>query len=844
MQQTVIELHPPRTPSQPAHRFRLHLLAAALRGALLSAGLSGVGMAGAQAAEVAKAADAKHSYAIAAGPLSQALYQFASEAGITLSFAPALAEGLLSPGLQGRYALQDGLAALLAGSDLHAIPGATGGYLLRKAGAEAGTAPQVLPAVKVMERRAHDGTTEGSGSYTSRVTSIASKSDQSFREIPQSVSVVTRQQMDDQRLVDISDTLKLTPGIVANRASFNAYNFYSRGFQITSMQIDGGSPLALGAFSYDAQQDMAFYDRMEVMRGASGLLGGIGDPGGIINLARKKPLAERQIITEASLGRWNNRRATVDMTGPLADEGRLRGRAVAVYEQRDYHLDDRSVEKPQLYGVLEADLGRSSLLTVGASYGRQNDNGYGSGLPRYSDGRNIGLPRSASLTQPWAFNDRTASEVFGQFEHQFANRWKLKVNLTHSNMDIISDTAFANGAVDPKTGQGPLWGGGRYEVKNRQDVADISLSGTFAVLGRTHEFLAGVDWQRVKARWGTGKPVDNWAVPADVFHRNAWNPDLDVPLSYVFEPWTQEQKAVYGMLRLHPTDRLHLIAGARASRYSFGQVTYLADEQGVLQLDTDTPFSEPTKLTPYGGVIVDVSDKWSAYLSYSSIFKPQALLKAAPLPGTSLPPIRGKSIEAGLKGELMDGLLNATLSVFDVQRTGTGVQDMRYPYTEYPFAGNCCYLAQGKVTSRGVDMELGGELGTGWQGTAGYTYNQTKDESTHTDYSSITPRHMLKVTTAYALPGALSQWKVGGNAIIQSSTYVAGKVDGKAYDFTQGGYAVVGLMAQYRIDPRWTLSLNVNNLFDRVYYERVGSVTNANYYGTPRNWQLTLRGQF
>lgn len=292
-----------------------------------------------------------------------------------------------------------------------------------------------------------------------------------------------------------------------------------------------------------------------------------------------------------------------------------------------------------------------------------------------------------------------------------------------------------------------------------------------------------------------------------------------------------------------------MIAGARLSRYDFLQQISNADTSGNRTVTSRTEFGEPTKVTPYGGVIYDLNSQWSAYVSYASIFKPQALLKAGPQPGTSLSPVKGKSYEAGFKGELLDGRLNATFSVFNVERTGTGVVDARYPTSRDPWAGNCCYLPQGKVSSRGFDAEIGGEVQPGWQLAAGYTFNQTKDRSTATSYSTITPKHLLKLSTAYRLPGEWSSWQLGGSAHIQSKTSVNGALydanfNASPYAFAEGGYAVLNALVQYRIDPKWTVSLNLNNLLDKVYYERVGTASGGNWYGTPRNAVLTLRGQF
>lgn len=780
-------------------------------------------------------------------PLATALNQFARQAGLQLVFMPALAQDRQAPRIAGTQDVRQALDALLRGSGLRGQ--VEGGTLTVQSAA---TSQGTLAEVRVEARRATDGTTEGTGSYTSRVTSIASKTDQSFREIPQSVSVVTREQLDDRQISDIRDALAATPGITTSKLNFDSSYYYARGFQIDSMQIDGGAPLNIASYTYSTNQDLAFYDRVEVMRGASGLLGGVGDPGGIINLVRKKPLATPQFVVEQSVGRWNNYRTMVDATGPLAADGRVRGRAVLSYEDRDFHVDIQHSRSPKVYGVIEADLTPDTLLTVGGSYGKVKSTGQGGGdVPRYSDGSDIGLPRSTSLTQDWAVGERKDAELFAALEHRFANRWKLKLNLTHTKSDYEGGTAFGYGALDRASGTGVAWyGGGQYVYANTQDVADLSLSGTFQLAGRTHEFLVGADRQRIKSFWNVGySPDANGSVPLDVFNPGAWQPTAAGPTSRRYNPWGQEQYGGYGVLRLHPTDRLHVIAGARVAKYSFDQI-YESLDAGSWSLASGSRFNEPAKTTPYGGVIYDLNRQWSVYASYSAILKPQALSKAGPPPGSSLDPVEGKSYEAGLKGELADGKLNATLSVFNVERTGTAVLDTRYPNSREEWSGNCCYLPQGKVTSRGFDVELGGEVARGWQVAAGYTFASTRDKSTDTAYSSITPKHLLKLSTAYTLPGELSRWKIGGSAHLQSRHYVQDTLydaDYNAlgtYDFTQGGYTVLNAMVQYRIDPRWTLSLNVNNLSDKVYYQTVGYASGGNFYGTPREWLLTLRGTF
>jgi outer membrane receptor for ferric coprogen and ferric-rhodotorulic acid len=786
-------------------------------------------------------------YTVPAGPLAPALRSLASAAGVALIFTEAQTEGKTTAGVSGKLSVQDAFASLLADTGLRLVARDNGSYALAAVATSAAlgaSSTRTLAAINVQARRDQNGTTEGSESYTSRVTSIASKTDQSFREIPQSVSVVTRQQMDDQRIDTVAAAMTAMPGITSARVNAYTSDFYSRGFKITSMQVDGGAPLALGSYTYAPLQDMAFYDRVELMRGASGLLGGTGDPGGIINIARKKPLAERQVIVEATVNSFGGYNGMGDASSPLNEAGSLRGRGVVTYTDQSTFRDNQNSRTPAVYGVLEADLTKDTLLTVGGSYSKHKMTGTGGGLPRTFDGQDFGLSRSTNLTQPWDRVNYETKEVFAQLEHQFANRWKLKLNATHTESAVDATTSFVNGNFQ-HNGTGGTWWGGNYDYGNKQDVVDINLAGPFDFLGRTHELLIGADWQRVQSHWKSGLYPDRGTVPYVIGGPiTSWTPDFNTPFNEIYSPWGQKQVGAYSVLRLHPTDRLHIIAGARVSRYNFDQLITYDLPSGVFE--EPAYFKTATKTTPYGGVIYDFTSQWSGYVSYASIFKPQSLLMSGPpLVGTSLPPIEGKAYEAGVKGELMDGRLNATISVFKVERTGTGVSDPSYTGSFNAWGGSCCYLPQGKVTSQGLDTEIGGEVLPGLQVAAGYTYNNTRDESKNTVFSTITPKHILKLSGAWNLPGQWNKWKVGGSARVQSKAAASNSVwngtSTTVYPFEQGGYAVFNAMVQYRFDPTWTVSLSVNNLFDKWYYDSLGS---NSWYGAPRHATLALRGAF
>lgn len=798
------------------------------------------------------------SFDVPAGSLADALNRFARQAGVELAYPAQITQGKSNTALRGSYDVTEGLSRLLTGT----------GVTYRQTGPKAFTldrGPVVnsetiqLGPVRVEGESgnfASDGikrspsrdpaATEGTGSYTSFLTSVASKDTQTFREVPQSVSVVTRQEIEDQSLLNINDALARLPGL-----TYDGTSYYSRGFGVTSLQIDGGAPLAIGDYVYqDLQQDLAFYDRVEIMRGASGLLGGVGDPGGIINLVRKKPLSKRQFTLNLMAGRWDTYRADVDVTGPITSDGRLRGRAIAVYQTNDSFVDYRSSRKPSAYATLEADIGNNTILTVGGSYAEVNNDGAPPSLPRYSDGIDLKLPRNTNLSNPWAYDDTTAWEAFAQLEHHLANGWKVKVNLMHSDKEVDRIYNYTVGAVDTVTLTGPRYGAGRVRTTNKQNVVDINLGGAFDLFGRSHEFLIGFDYQKVKGTWRNQNLSTNYTVYVDVFDPQPWNPSMtedDYNYRAAYDPWGQEQIGGYGVLRLHPTDRLHVIAGTRVSKYNFFQ--YIETKRGTADwtLSQDVNFKQSAKATPYGGIIYDFADQWSGYFSFSSIYKPQPLVMAGPAPGTSLPPIRGKSYEAGIKGQILDGRLNTTLSFFHVERTGTAVSDPRYEATSSAYDGSCCYVAQGKVTSQGFDVEIAGELLPGLQMLAGYTYNKTEDKSTEKVFSSITPKHTFKLSTAYTLPGALSGWKIGGEALVKSTHYNSGTavVDGASvsYNFTQNGYALINGLIQYSFSDQLSASVNVQNIFDKTYYQALGSTSGNNVYGQPRNVMFTLRAK-
>lgn len=790
------------------------------------------------------------SYALPAGNLDQVLNRFASEAGILLSVDSRLTSGKQSPGLDGSYLIDEALVQLLSGTGL-AFRLENNSVLLISTGTSDIRAGSLNLGESVIVGQGMGQATENSNSYTTWLTSVGSKTPMSLRQTPQSISIISQQMMADQQLTDINDTLRMTPGITVQNSTYRTFDILSRGFKVENFQLDGAAPMALGSslgsFYSSNVYDMAEFDHIEVLRGASALFGGTGDPGGIVNMVRKRPMDTYQLKLTASAGSWDNYRQEVDLTGPIAFDGKLRGRLVVANTDRQYFVDNRSTEKPFVYGVLEADITDDTMLTAGIRYNKAHENGTQNSVPRYLDGSDIGLPRHTGLGESWAYTDTTGREVFAKIDHKLSDDWKLNVSYTDLwDVGYFKTTTVSGVGVDKATGSGLSWSSTTAKQENQQRMWDTNLSGTFDMFGLQHDLVVGADYQDVTSRWlGVARVAGASINPYDPGSTPFAEPANNTNYSRDYSPNDQKQYGVYGSLRLQLAEPLHLILGARVQRYKFDQ-TYKTLSAGAWKTSSDISMREPTKVTPYGGLVYDLNDEWSVYGSYSEIYKPQVSLLTGS--GASLEAMEGKTYETGLKGELFGGNVNTNFALYYTTRDHQGVRDPSYPINDYDFSGSCCWIGSGEVVSKGFDMEMSGEIMPDWMLMAGYTYNQNHNKSAKTLLSTQTPKHLLKLFTTYQLPGVLSDFKVGGGVNLQSSNYYSGTVTSNgatnSYDFEQAGYAVWNALAEYQIDQHWTLTYNANNVFDKTYYSTVGSTSATNWYGDPRNHMLTLRGTF
>lgn len=811
---------------------------------------SGQSVAAPAAAETAARHDAVQRFDIAPQALASALNQFSAQTGWEVGYAAELARGVQSQGVQGEFQPAQAVAQLLAGTGLGFDFSGPRALILKRLPEEPGALE--LSTTSVTGTASLGGLTEHTGSYTTGAVTVGGKAPHSLRETPQSVSVITRQRMEDQGLTSLAKVLDQTTGITLVGDGDANTKVLSRGFSLTNMQVDGGAP-AYREQTYDTLADTTAYDHIQVLRGSDGLFGGTGEPAGAINLVRKRALAETQLKFATSAGSWDNYRTEVDVTGPLGFDGALRGRMAASHEDRRYFYDGADTEKHVLYGVLEADLTADTTISLGGSHEwRDTDGHWESGLPRVTTGDPLGLSRSTSLAADWSSNNYERSEAFLKLDHRFSDDWKINGSFTRSRYDTKQNLGEATNPVNPDTGEGAIFQRVIRNYDNNQDLFDANLQGAFAAFGRRHELLLGVDYSDIKrsyadySAWASRVPVDPFATDIGSL------PEPAVPpLYYEYPDWNIRKHGAYATLRLQAADPLTVVLGARYSDYA-NTLHALVPSYGT---DSKDGGRESGVVTPYGGLVYQLTPEWSLYTSYAQIYKPQ--LETLDRDFSPLDPITGDTYELGAKGELFGGRLNLSSALYYTKQENNAI----YLFFEGSLSNSCCYAAGGEIVSKGLDTEISGELAPGWQLTAGYTFNINEQRKTGDDtevgkpLSTQTPKHLFKFFTTYQLPGGLNDWKLGLGATVQSRNYVSGNVqrrleDGSlspstnSYEYIQPGYAVWNALVEYRIDEHWTAALNGNNLLDKTYYQTVNSSARGNWYGAPRNYMLTLRGSF
>lgn len=782
--------------------------------------------------------------------LQNALTLFGQQAGIQVSVNAATIRSISSSGVSGRLSPQVAIERLLAGSGLpHRFTSATTVVVgSSDQGANAGGADTtMLEAITVVG--AGNSVTEGTGSYTTGAMSAATKIPLAVHETPQAVTVITRQKMNDQAMTTVEDVVRNSTGLSLRKWGGERQRYYARGFMIDNFMMDG-LPVNYEPDTF-TDGTLSMYDHVEVVRGATGLVTGTGDPSGTLNFVRKRPTDTAQTSVTTSIGSWANYRGELDVGGPINEDGTIRGRFVTGLQDKNNFIRDYESKRQLYYGTVEVDVGDSTTLSVGGYYNREDNPGADwNGLGTNPDGTFLDISRSNRLSPTWSYWDKESVSGFVELDHEFDNGWsaKLAARALNTTMDMRG-SFLQEPTYDADGNTTYALRGGVYNYERNQRSIDAYASGPVEMFGREHEFVFGAshrtsDWYDVGSAYNTA----TGGFDLTTINPYTWDPtSFAIPdiLGY-WGQWSRAQEvrqtSLYGTGRFSLTDDLKLITGGRYDWYDFSTQT---DDAGWI---TSQNYKENAHFTPYAGLIYQLNDTYSVYASYTSIFKPQSTYVSAS--GGGLDPVTGTNYEIGGKGTYFDERLNVGVSLF---------YTLQENLPESLTSSSCsvgweCYRAVGEVESKGIDVEVSGEILPRLNLMAGYTYTHaevTKDSNTGVAgdlYNTFLPQHQFKLSTMYHLPGEWEKWRVGGAVRWQSEmTSVSLKDTSPMLGVTpvvQKPFAVVDFVIGYKVSDNFDLQLNVNNVFDNKYYESIGGFEGSNSFGAPRNFLLTAKATF
>lgn len=659
------------------------------------------------------------------------------------------------------------------------------------------------------------------GKRAERVSKGATGLTLDVTETPQSISIIDDIQMDRFDTNDINDALRLATGVTVEDWETNRTNYMARGFEIKSTQLDGvGMPNDWGIVTGDV--DAYQYDKIEVIRGANGLLTGVGNSSGTLNFVRKRPTNTRQGEFAVSFGSEDLKRVEGDFSTPLGDN--WAARITGAYEDGDSYLRDLSNERHFVALAVDGQIGDRGTLTLGYTSQRTQTDGnmWGALVLDYTDGTQAEFPRDVSPAQDWSAWNTHFEGAFAEYTFELAETWELKASYNYRDMGDDSKLFYVytfSGLEPDNTG---LWGWpGRYNTQVTSKLVDVNLSGTFSAFGQDHETIFGVSYSESRTA------LTNFEIPED---SPAWLPLPAFPYAgdTVPEPiWgdelfyselNQEIKRAYGATRLNFSDRWHAVVGFNFTEYH---------RDGT---QADGPPSDQTEkeLSPYAGVMFDVTDNTMLYASYSDIYQPQDQYD---IDFEYLDPSKGVNYEVGVKSSWLDDRLVTTVALFSAEQEnlatlGGVTEDLQYWYMGID------------VESKGIEFEVAGKLNDYMSINAGFTSLSLDGVEGEGNVYPWVPRRTGNVWLTSKLPsftalelGLGARWQ---SEVFNADTASTGRV-------VQDSYAVLNAFATWNITDKMWLRVNADNITDEKY---ITSLYNVGYYAAPAQYKLAMGFRF
>ncbi|NBA95041.1 TonB-dependent receptor [Pseudomonas sp. R5(2019)] len=752
----------------------------------------------ASAAEVVQQSQV-FAFAIAAKPLPQALSDFSRVTGLSVVYTDAAPYRVNAPALTGQFSAEQALQRLLVSS----------GYTFRRVDARTLTLePQVTDGALNLGATTINSQVAADTSYQPPSTSSVMRSQAPIQEIPQAINVVPAQVLKDQAPRNLDDALANVSGITqGNTLGSTQDTVMKRGFgdnRDGSIMRDG-MPIVQG------RSLNATAERVEVLKGPASLLYGIQDPGGIINVVSKRPqLTTYNALTVRGSTYGDGKNGSgggLDSTGALGDSG-LAYRLILDHEDEDYWRN---------YGVHRESLVAPSLAWYGEQTQVMVAYEHREFLYPFDRGTAIDpntnhpldIPATRRLDEP--FNDMEGrSDLYRlEVDHQLNDDWKAHFGFSYNRETYDASQVRVTG-VNTSTGTLTRSMDGTAGALSTDRFATFSLAGNVQLAGMQHELLVGIDdeYRKIyRADLIRQKSLTTFSYLNPVYGREVEGTTVSAADSNQSDKLRSD--SLFFQDSIHLTDQWILVAGARFQEYD-----QLAGKGRPFKANTN---NNGQTWVPRAGLVYRYTDALSFYGSYTESFKPNssiAALTGGTILDSAIEPEEAKSWELGAKLDLPDAV-TGTVALFDIKKRNVLVANFD------AVTANTLYSNAGEVRSRGLEVDITGQLSERWSLIGSYAYTDaevTKDPDLEGNRLQNVAKHSGSLSAVYDV-GSLfggDRLRVGAGA-----RYVGEREGNATNDFVLPSYTVADAFASYETrfeGQKVRFQLNVKNLFDRTYY--------------------------
>ena len=797
-------------------------------------------------------------YAISAGSLSDSLLTFSQTSGQKVLFDANLVRGLNSKGLQGQYTFQQALQTLLIGTGLQGKITNTGSITLEKANKSSTNQAltdqsTILPTVKVIGKSSYDVKDPYNEDYVLPNATAGTKTDTPIMETPLNIQVISKQVLKDQQVIRLDQALKNVSGVTTD--SFSNYSLGGTNQTITLRGFASQSYLRNGFRLQEGagQREMANVESVEVLKGPAAILYGLVDPGGIVNVTTKQPMATPYYAVNQQFGSFNLYRTTIDTTGPVSNNKDILYRMNMSYENSGSFRDYVNNDKLFLAPILTWNLSARTQATIEMEYDHSNI-----GLDYQFDptlnGQFIKIPRNLNYSGPNGGTNQNENIFVGfNWSHHFNDDWKIKhsISISQNGMNRPGGIALFTPQYSPSANQVTQ---ALYDYNHQYDTyaTNVDLTGQFTTGWLKHTLLMGGDYYR-KDYALTRLSSYNNNYPVGLNFVNIYNPVLGPtgltidPNSYYSEFEHTDQYGLYLQDQIKLPYNIHFTGGMRYQY--FNQQSGGQDNSVPVVFATNNQTAD--KITPRFGLLWQAQQWLSLYSNYVESFGPNT---GTVYPNTLAPPSGAQQWEVGTKTEFFNGRLRATLAYYDLTKNNIATADPSVAH------GPNYVVIAGAVRSRGPELDIQGEIMPGWNIIATYTNTDIMVTRSNDPYPVQgsryygVPRNMGSLWNTFEFQNdTLSGFKVGGGVTLRDDQLA---YTGGGPNITVPGYGTIDLLAAYSQKvgkSKITAQLNINNLLDKYYLtgaafaaQPAATGFDGGYvgFGAPRTLMGSIRVEF